>query len=391
MKLQRYVEVSDTPLLTIKCHGDLDINGGREGEVVIKAYGEEDLDVLHEDDQFTITAHARCKVGCPRGTILDLQEVHGDLRIRRVDGPVTAETVHGDCAIKDVGPTTMANVMGDLRVRSANGDLRLDLVGGDLSVRGVEGVLSCGSVGGDLSAVYLKGGLEAAVGGDGSLRTDFMPGCGYVLTTGGDASVKFPTDANASIQITAAGEIHHQVEWAESAKGSGTLSGRVGDGEAVVSITAGGDVSLRNRSDSGAFVAHIALEDAEMDLELESVAEEIERNIEAHMARLHAQLEAKLGRIDHDAIRQKAEKAAANARRKAEHAAERVRLKAERAQRRWERVGTRRPSRPAPGAPPQRGTVEPVTDEERMTVLRMVQEGKITADEAARLLESMGG
>jgi len=391
MKLQRF-EVSNTPHLTITCHGDLDISGGREGEVAIKAYGaDEDLEIQREGEHLTVTSHARCKVGCPRGTTLTLRAAHGDTRVRRVEGPIAAEAIHGDTVLKEVGPTTINNAMGDVRVRSVRGELRLDQVVGDLSVRGVEGLLSCGSVGGDLSAVALEGGLKASVGGDTSLKTDFVPGSNYALTTGGSAAIKFPVDANASIQVTAVGDIRHKVDWADLTEDAGTLSGRVGEPKAAVTITAGNDVMLQSRSESRAFASGFDLEDEELELELESVAEEIERNIQTHMARLNAQLEAKLSTIDHEAIRHKAERAAQKARRKAEHAAERARMKAERAQRRWERVGARRPARPAPSRPPSRRVVEPVTEEERMAILRMVQEGKISADEAARLLEAMEG
>jgi hypothetical protein len=227
------------------------------------------------------------------------------------------------------------------------------------------------------------------VGGDGSLTTDFTPGCDYGLTAGGDAVVKFPLQASARFQISAGGDIHHKVDWVEVQKGSGALSGRVGEGEANVVISAGGDVSLRSKSDSGAFAFNLTVDDG-LDIELESMAEEIERSIQAHMARMHAQLEAQLGRIDQGAIRLKAGRAAEKAQRQALQAAERARLKAERAQRRWERMGARRPARPTRSTVHHR-TADSITDRERSMVLQMVQDGKITADEAARLLEAMEG
>jgi hypothetical protein len=263
------------------------------------------------------------------------------------------------------------------------GDLRLDQVGGDLSVRGVEGLLACRTVGGDLRASHLGSGLEATAGGDGSLTTAFTPGCDYQLKTGGDIIVRFPDKASARFQVNAGGDIRHRVDWVEISQDARALSGLVGEGAASVELAAGGDVSLRGRSDSRAFAVSLVIDD-DLDAELESMAEQIERDIEAHMARLDAQLEAKLGRIDHDAIRLKAEKA----RRKAEQAAERARLKAERAQRRWRRVSPAQPPHPPR---PARPSAQPVSNEERMKVLQMVQEGTISAEDAARLLEAMEG
>jgi hypothetical protein len=394
MKLQRF-EVSENPHLTIECLGDLDVNGGREGEVAIKAYGDQDdLTVHQEDGRFEITARVRTKIGCPRGTTLTVRNVQGDLKVRHLDGAVSIVNALGDCLFRDVGPTTVTHVAGDVRGGSISGDLVIQQVSGDLSVRGVEGLFTCETVGGDLSAGLVEGGLVVTVGGDASLKTDFVAGEEYQLTTGGDAVLKFPTAASASFHVQAGGDIVHKVEWTEVRQAQRTLEGRLGEGEADVTVSAGGDVVLKSRSDAGGFVLGITLEDEELELELESMAEEIERNVQAHMARLNAELEEKLSSIDHEVIRDKAERAASKMRRAAERAAERARLKAERAQRRWERMEPPRPPRAptaAPGAPPAAPRSDPVTDNERMMVLNMVREGKITSDEAASLLEALEG
>jgi hypothetical protein len=397
MKLLRF-EVSNTPHLTITGHSDLEVNGGREGEVAIKVYGDpNDLDVQREGERFTLTLRTRCKVACPQATTLTIPQASGNLRVRRVDGPLAVEQVHGDTVLRDVGPTTIVQASGNVSARSVQGDLGLEDVSGDVSVRGVEGKLS-GDIKGNLKASYVESGLEVQVSGDCSLKTDFTPDCDYLLTTSGNASLNFPAQASARIKVTTHGNLQHKVDWAEIEQISeGTLSGRVGQGpEARVEIEASGDVSLRGRSETGAFVFGWAVDD-EFDeglgIELESMAEELERNIEMHMARM----EAKLKDIDQEAIRRKATRAAEVARRKALRAAERARIKAERAERRWERMSPRHsgssrystrgrgPSPPTPPPPP------PVTQDERMMVLRMVQEGKITADEGARLLEAMEG
>jgi DUF4097 and DUF4098 domain-containing protein YvlB len=421
MKLQRF-EVADAPRLTVLCFGDLDVNGGREGEVAVKVYGsEEDLEVQSQDDEITIRSNARCKIGCPQGTILTLEAVHGDARVRRIDGPITAGRLYGDSLFKDVGATTVGSASGDVRVRTANGNLQLDqasgdvlvrsvdgdvrviqvsgdlsvrgvkgslscdTVSGDFSVRGVEGLVGCDSVSGDLSAAYLEGGLEVVAAGDASLKSDFTPGCTYRISASGNVSAKFPANANARFQVTATGNIRHKVDWSEVTELTGTaLTGRVGDGEANVEITSSGNVTLRSRDEAKEFIFGFESEDVELDVELESMAEEIERSIQVHMVqmdRLNEQIEAELGRIDNVAIHRKVQAAT----RKAERAAERAQLKADRAQRRWQRMG------PQPATPPKRPKTDPVTEEERLMILRMIQEGKISTDEAARLLEALEG
>lgn len=396
MKIQRF-QVSNAPHLTITSFSGLEIKGGREGEVAIKAYGpEETLEFEREGERITVTAHARCKIACPQGTSITVPAAHGNLRIQQLDGPIAVEQVSGDTLLKEVGPTTITTASGNVRARSVRGDLQINQVSGDFTVRGVEGRLLSDTVGGNLVATHLEGGLQVTAGGDGTLKTDLTSGCDYKLSTGGNATLRFPDHVSANIQVSANGIITDKVEWAQVEKDANNLTGRVGEGEANVEINASGDVSLRtDKSDPGAFFIGLEM-DEDLELELESLAEELERNIHIHMEQMNARLEAQLSRIDEEAIRRKAEQAAEKVRRKAERAAERAKLKAERAQRRWQRMGgSRRTPRPprAPSAPaaPRRRAAAPVTEEERMTVLKMVQEGKISADEAAQLLEAMEG
>ena len=79
--------------------------------------------------------------------------------------------------------------------------------------------------------------------------------------------------------------------------------------------------------------------------------------------------------------RQETERATERARRQAEREAERARLRTERAERRWQRASGQRPR-------PKR---EPATDEERMRVLRLVEEGKVAPEQAADLLAALEG
>ncbi len=83
----------------------------------------------------------------------------------------------------------------------------------------------------------------------------------------------------------------------------------------------------------------------------------------------------------------KAEGIAERARQQAERNAERARMRADQAERRWQRAsGQRSTPSPAPAPTPTPGDDK---REERLSILRMVEEGKITADEAAKLLSAL--
>jgi hypothetical protein len=85
-----------------------------------------------------------------------------------------------------------------------------------------------------------------------------------------------------------------------------------------------------------------------------------------------------------EAARREAERARREAEREAERArreAERARMQAERAERRWQRASGRRPEASRPAA----------AEEEILRVLRLVEEGKLTPEQAAELLAALEG
>ena len=115
--------------------------------------------------------------------------------------------------------------------------------------------------------------------------------------------------------------------------------------------------------------------------DLEGLGAQIEARVAEAMSVMEAHLHESLGRIDSAEARRRVERVAEKARRSAEREAERARLRAERAERRWRRASGRR-------ARPRR---TPATDEERMRVLRLVEAGKVTPEQAADLLSALEG
>jgi hypothetical protein len=191
-----------------------------------------------------------------------------------------------------------------------------------------------------------------------------------------------------------------------------------GDGSATINVRCGGDALVGTESgeagesddekrsnagfNSGEFESTMS--------EFERNMQEMQRNIE-QMAQQFASRFANMGAsADMDWKIQKAQMKAEAAARKAEarvsrhaskmeeHArrqAERAARHAERAARRAEGGFTNVPPRPAAPPPPPAEPFAPpprkaATDEERMVILRMLQEKKITSEQADQLLAALG-
>jgi len=383
---------SATPHITVtECMGNLVVRGSEERQIMLHAQGRTDDAVLErEGETFTLVARADCLLTCPPATTLTIGRVQGNLRVERVDGPVTSGTVHGNVKLRAVGPTALEQVFGNLSVRQVTGDLRAQIIRGNARVCQVEGTLSLDQVDGNLVAEGLQGGLATEqVGGNVWLRPPFSPGQTYRLSAKGNLAVNLPASASLRLAIRARGRVRSRVPDLTLEETDGETQGVLGAGEASLEAQVGGNVTLRPLEPAEGLAEGLPLDFV---ADLEGLGAQIEANIAEAMAEMGVRLEKSLSHIDDQEIRQqvereaeralrKAERAAGHARRRAEREAERARLRAERAERRWRRASGQR-------VHPRR---EPATDEERMRVLRMVEEGKITPEQAADLLAALEG
>jgi hypothetical protein len=145
---------------------------------------------------------------------------------------------------------------------------------------------------------------------------------------------------------------------------------QLGAGESEAELSAGGDLSVHPTGAPGEQVG------AEW-------AADMRTRIEAQVDAALAEVEASLGSLDARGLGIDADRVRARVRRAAERAhrrAERARRGPETNQRRVDinfgPFGTARPS---------------VNDEERLTVLRMLEQGTISLEEAERLLQALEG
>ena len=389
---KRTVETSATPHITVtECLGDLVVRGSEEPQITLRLRGEgDDATLEQEGETFTIEARADCSLTCPSGSTLTVHTVRGDLKVKGVQGPVAIVAVYGDVILRTVGPTVLEQAYGDLSARQVAGDLQVRSLAGDARVRGVEGILSVDQVGSDLRAEGVQGGLTAEqVGADVWLGPPFSPGATYRLNAGSDLRLRVPTDASLCLILRAGGRVRSHIPGLALEEVDGEMQGTLGAGEASLEAQVGGRIYLRPLRPEGA-----PGEDLGFDFvaDIEGLGAQIEASIAEAMAEMETRLEESLSRIDSEEIRRKVERAteqalrktgraAEKARRVADREVERARLRAEGAERRWQRVSGRRPR-------PKR---EPTTDEERMRVLRMVEEGKISPEQAADLLSALEG
>ena len=357
---------SATPHLKITCHNDLLIAGSPDNTVVIDIDGDSPTSrAERHDEEISVTAMDDCSISCPNGAILTIEHVSGDLRVTQVTGQATIQTVNGDAALNDIGPLLLQTVQGDLVARGVSGDVQIETVRGDAKVKRVAGQVAISKVAGDCTVHDLDGNLTIGnVGGDLAVEVEFKAGRSYAAKAGGDIVLRVD-GGGAQLTLNCKGDLRVRVpttHWTgDDRSGTGTL----GDGSAQVTLMANGDILVLRGTTGTSFDAE------QFSDQVETMIESAMSQFESQMSQMQRNLEQRFGKIDKQAGK----------------AAERAKRRAERAAGSWSFSLGRMPTPPTPPTPPS----QPVSDQERLMILKMVEEGKINVDQAAQLLSALEG
>jgi hypothetical protein len=218
--------------------------------------------------------------------------------------------------------------------------------------------------------------------GDIRLRGDLIAGKHH-LTAHGDIVIRWPAGSALSLQATAKSfsnrlPLAEMEERADEESGRRMLSGRIGDGEAVLIADAGGRVVLKQTGEAdweADFETGWSEAATGAAVDLSGFADEISSEISARMAELSARMEERFGG---DYAQRMAEKAA----RKAEQAVAR-------AARHLERENRRSARWQGPPPPPPKPRRQQPSAEEQVKILSMLEKGIISVEEAETLLGAL--
>jgi hypothetical protein len=411
---QKTVPIS--PTASVKVHavqGDLRVAGWERNELMVKTDGS-CLELVDSADPLSISCDEDIILYLPRAITLQVENVAGDASLQALSGPVTLGPVAGDLTMKDLGPVTLGtvsgdaslrnigalnaeNISGDFALRGGHGVCAVDVIGGDASIRDIDGMLAIERVGSDLYVRNVHGAVNVNAGADVALYLEPLPGQTCDITAGDDLILRLSPDTNVKLHLTGGSpdSIHVDfpgVEVPEDCSGCEVVIGEETDDMPVMLLTAGDDLLVTSQADSWESAADfgVGMGDGRdwnfPPFELpDDFSERINQRVRAAMERAQSHLEAANRRAESTGHRASIKIEAAM--RRAEAKARAAEVRARRGQAhirvgRWNWDVT-------PHAPEQ--APAPVSDDERLTVLKMLQEKKISLEEAEKLLAALEG
>ena len=434
---EKRIETGSTPEIIIEqVDGNLDVKGWEQAEVELRA-SPDTLDYQEADGRLSLRCTGSLEMRVPFGADVQVQVVHGQARLRRLEEPLQIGLVHGSLALREVARADIESVYGEISAREINGAITAGRVRGNAYLRSVQGDATLEQVDGNVEVRGVSGEFRSKAEGNLRLSLEQMTGETYELRAAGHLHLELPVDASARLSLTCEGQI--KVKFPGQAKSVYNESSELllGGGRASLTAHSSGHIYLSSQQPEWAAQGEW---DADTEADFTRLSEDISRQVEVQVAaqmeamtrQLNEQMErltADLGRAgmpdaqveriveqarrSNERAQERAQEKMRKAQEKIERAQEKIQRKVEYRQQR-ESMRGRPPMPPMPPRPPsppgatgprrgwgfegfgssqaQSATApagDPVSEEERLMILRMLEQKKISIAEAEQLLAAL--
>lgn len=356
------LKMGPTPNVTFgSVGGDVDVRGGGGPDTVIDTDGP-DHKVLQIKESITVgSSGGDCVCRMPQGAKIVFENIGGDMHVKDIYGSIKLSRLGGDFSSRRTCGIDISSVGGCADMRDVSGDLTLGASGGDAVIQECSGVVHVGTIAGDCIIRDVPGGFEVEmVDGDLEISTAIRPGAYCRAHARGDLGIEISPESSARLIFPAGTELSLADGLIAYTEGD-QLIVTIGGGESTVELSANGDVTVRlddgqRRGSARKFDDYMMDVSAQIDSHLrgledlddlpERVRHGVERRINAAMRQVQS-------------AQREAQRAAAG----------------------WKE----------PWSAAGQSQSEPVSETERMAILKMLEDGKITVQDAQTLLAALEG
>jgi hypothetical protein len=365
----------------------------------------------------------------PYASSLVIQATHGETILKSITSEIIVQHAGSGLTLSDVGSVLVEDVNRDLNAHEIHGSLTIRHASRFVNAGYIAGDFTADSIAAHLTLKKVEGNVSAHVLGNATLVLDPKPGQLYNVEAHGVLTCKIPVNANAALEINGHGPIVTKIG-GQTQTTEGTYTVSLGDGSAKITLMGYGPVTVLeadNNQPSSEFDFDIEATDLEMDTLSQQISQQVTEQIEMQMGMFEAQMDALIdtagiSQEKAERIRARTQEKLARAQEKIARAQERAAQKIEiarrsatrKAEREAERTTTRKygseisigmdaarvgvreglaAAREAVSAVfgSSKKSVDPVSDEERMMILNMLAEKKISIEQAETLLAALEG
>ena len=383
--------------------GDLHLTGWDRDEIRLREQDGE-AQTNQKKDLLQISSSQDLFIRVPHSLAVKVKSVAGDAHLRGISSKLEIESVAGDLSLIDTGSTSIKTVQGDLTATRIQGALRANTVSGDALIDNVQGQVELKNTGGDVWIEKVDAGIDVQAAGNGTLDFRPVPWQAYRVKVEGDLSITMPLEIDADLEIKSGdADIKLYPGKLDLISKEKKLSHQLGEGGTSLRFFAGGKVVIlddeftvfsgikMNLEDLGDLTVDFSTSTSDqIKHSLGNLEEELRESLsglseslediglsEEHLRDLGLRIEESSRRAA-----EKAEIAALKAQAKAEKMIAKARRKALDARQKTKHFDLNEFLE-------SKAKKDSVSDQERLLILKMLQEKKISAEEADNLLKAL--
>jgi hypothetical protein len=373
---QRNIPCGEAPQVIIQAEENLSIQGVELAEIRIIINDLGDLSVVEDDRGMVITCEEDCAIHLPVGAKVEVREVGGSATIADFPGILEIGQVDGNLFLKDVGDVKCNRIDGNCWLESA-GRFSVGTIGGNLKGKATRDTLNASGVGGNIKLESAKSVEGLRAGGNISIKVlEILKDLD--LAACGNIRLFLPQKPGFILNAVSGGQNVSVYSEGKLRKFSGSAYGvQFGQGEAKLHLSAGGNITVSDQGLEEKESQGFGLgDDIEIDIDWDSMTDRFKKRIKEKMRKAERKVEAEQRRAEYR-VREAMKKVEgfdfSNIINTSLHGAG------------WPFSATAA----ADEEPVEER--EEVTDAEKMIILNLLQEKKITAEEAERLLDALAG
>jgi hypothetical protein len=369
---QTIIPIKADARVSIKCSSDLSVEGSEESTLVVIVDQGDSLRMREENGVYRIVSDTDCRLILPGTAMVTVEKTGGDAQLRNLKSRVVIGKIGGDLKLDSINGASVESVGGDCHIYAATGAVELARIGGSLTADGGQSIIAS-AVGGDAHLYNFTGKMEVTAGDEVVIQISDVNVPEIHVRSGSDIDLFLPENANCQLDLKSGGEeikVHAGGQEVE-------IEGRefsvpLGSGGAIVALNAGDSITVSDH-EKASWNGHDSIWDED---HWKNFGFEISRKVREGM------------RIAGDSVDmaiKQAEKATKMAGREVERAFRDLNEKGYTTIPHGKVVGFSMGETQPAASTAKAGP----SDEERMLVLKMLQEKKITVEEAEKLLTAL--
>ena len=392
-----------------KVEGNLELTGWDRSAVHIStSAGEPEYQEIQ--DCVHIHCLGNCLVRLPYGATVHIDHMQGNLSCKQLEDNLYINQLAGNAELRNIATVEIGEIQGNLSGKQISGGLKANRIRGGAELRSIQGKCMLVQVDGNIDLREIENDLQAKAGGNIRLRLGNDLAANYQVEAGGWVSCRLPEESDATITLAScSNEIKLYKPNGAVRIDQPSYVITLGNGISMLNISAAGSIQLslgtREPSDWQGHSSAFQMPGGSSSVfSAEKIARQVEEQIGNQMEMINRQVNSQLSHLQtmlesSDLPSDEKEKILQRAQQSSERIAARAQEKMRRGQEKLERKLEKMP----PGATPssRRGwafsplptpsTQSSVSDEERLLILRMLEQKKITIQEAEKLLSALEG